>query len=76
VHPEERHRWSLGHEYSHFLTNRFRPEVSVMFGYERVPASERFAYAFAGAFLMPSNGLKLGFMSYRVFARERSPRRS
>jgi Zn-dependent peptidase ImmA (M78 family)/DNA-binding XRE family transcriptional regulator len=61
VHPEERQRWSLGHEYSHFLTNRFRPEVSVMFVYERVPASERFADAFAGAFLMPSNGLKRRF---------------
>jgi Zn-dependent peptidase ImmA (M78 family)/transcriptional regulator with XRE-family HTH domain len=61
VHPEERQRWSLGHEYSHFLTNRFRPEVSVMFAYERVPASERFADAFAGAFLMPSNGLKRRF---------------
>jgi Zn-dependent peptidase ImmA (M78 family)/DNA-binding XRE family transcriptional regulator len=61
VHPEERQRWSLGHEYSHFLTNRFRPEVSVMFIYERVPASERFADAFAGAFLMPSNGLKRRF---------------
>jgi Zn-dependent peptidase ImmA (M78 family)/DNA-binding XRE family transcriptional regulator len=61
VHPEERQRWSLGHEYSHFLTNRFRPEVSVMFVYERVPASERFADAFAGAFLMPSHGLKRRF---------------
>ncbi len=61
VHPEERQRWSLGHEYSQFLTDRFRPEVSVMFIYERVPASERFADAFAGAFLMPSNGLKRRF---------------
>ena len=61
MHPEERQRWSLGHEYSHFLTNRFRPEVSVMFVYERVPASERFADAFAGTFLMPSNGLKRRF---------------
>jgi Zn-dependent peptidase ImmA (M78 family)/DNA-binding XRE family transcriptional regulator len=61
VHPEERQRWSLGHEYSHFLTNRFRPEISVMFVYERVSTSERFADAFAGAFLMPSNGLKRRF---------------
>lgn len=61
AHPKERQRWSLGHEYSHFLTNRFRPEVSVMFVYERVPASERFADAFAGAFLMPSHGLKRRF---------------
>jgi Zn-dependent peptidase ImmA (M78 family)/transcriptional regulator with XRE-family HTH domain len=61
VHLEERQRWSLGHEYSHFLTNRFRPEVSGMFVYERLPASERFADAFAGAFLMLSNGLKHRF---------------
>jgi Zn-dependent peptidase ImmA (M78 family)/DNA-binding XRE family transcriptional regulator len=61
VHPEERQRWSQGHEYGHFLTNRFRPEVSVMFIYERVPASERFADTFAGAFLMPSDGLKRRF---------------
>jgi Zn-dependent peptidase ImmA (M78 family) len=61
VHPEERQRWSLGHEYSHFLTDRFRPEISVMFIYERVPASERFSNAFAGACLMPSNGLKRRF---------------
>jgi Zn-dependent peptidase ImmA (M78 family)/transcriptional regulator with XRE-family HTH domain len=61
MHPEERQRWSLGHEYGHFLTNRFRPEISVMFAYERVPASERFADAFAGAFLMPSHALKPRF---------------
>jgi Zn-dependent peptidase ImmA (M78 family)/transcriptional regulator with XRE-family HTH domain len=61
VHPEDRQRWSLGHEYSHFLTNRFRPEISVMLVYERVPASERFADTFAAAFLMPSNGLKRRF---------------
>jgi Zn-dependent peptidase ImmA (M78 family) len=61
VHPEDRQRWSLGREYSHFLTHRFRPEVSVMFVYERVPASERFADAFAGVFLMPSHGLKRRF---------------
>lgn len=58
AHPEERRRWSLAHEYGHFLTNRFRSEVSVMFAYERVPASERLGDAFAGVFLMPSLGLK------------------
>ena len=25
-HPEERRRWTLAHEYGHFLTSRFRPE--------------------------------------------------
>ena len=61
VHPEERQRWSLGHEYSHFLTDRFRPEISVMLIYERVPVFERFSDAFAGACPMPSNGLKRRF---------------
>lgn len=61
AHPEERQRWSLAHEYSHFLTNRFRLEVSGMFVYDRVPASARFADAFAGAFLVPTNGLKRRF---------------
>jgi Zn-dependent peptidase ImmA (M78 family)/transcriptional regulator with XRE-family HTH domain len=61
AHPEERRRWSLAHEYAHFLTRRFRPEVSVMFVYARVPASERFADAFAGAFLAPTNGLRRRF---------------
>ncbi|MBI3330027.1 MAG: ImmA/IrrE family metallo-endopeptidase [Nitrospinae bacterium] len=61
AHPAERRRWSLAHEYSHFLTSRFRPEVSVMLVYERLPASERFADAFAGVFLVPANGLRRRF---------------
>lgn len=60
-HPEERRRWSLTHEYGHFLTNRFRPEISILAAYDRVPASERFADAFAGSFLMPAAGLRRRF---------------
>jgi Zn-dependent peptidase ImmA (M78 family)/transcriptional regulator with XRE-family HTH domain len=56
-HPEERRRWSAAHEYGHFLTNRYRPDVSVMRTYRRVPESERFADSFARHFLMPSSGL-------------------
>ena len=29
-HPIERQLWSLAHEYWHFLTNRFRPEITVV----------------------------------------------
>jgi len=61
AHPEERRRWSLAHEYGHFLTNRFRPEVSVLLAYERTPASERLGDGFAGAFLMPTSGLRRKF---------------
>lgn len=61
AHPEERRRWSLAHEYGHFLTNRFRPEISIMFAYERTPASERLGDGFASAFLIPASGLRRKF---------------
>lgn len=60
-HPEERRRWSMAHEYGHFLTSRFHSEISMLGGYRRVPAHERFADAFAGCFLMPAAGLKRRF---------------
>jgi Zn-dependent peptidase ImmA (M78 family) len=58
AHPEERRRWSIAHEYGHFLTHRFQSEVSILMAYDRVPASERIADSFAGAFLMPATGLR------------------
>ena len=60
-HPEERRRWSMSHEYGHFLTSRFRPELTALGRGGRVPAPERFADAFAGALLMPSPGLRRRF---------------
>ena len=60
-HPEERRRWSMAHEYGHFLTSRFHSEISMLGGYRRVPAQERFADAFARCFLMPAVGLKRRF---------------
>jgi Zn-dependent peptidase ImmA (M78 family)/transcriptional regulator with XRE-family HTH domain len=57
-HPEERRRWSIAHEYGHFLTHRFQSEVSILMAYDRVPATERIADSFAGAFLMPATGLR------------------
>ena len=56
-HPEERRRWSMAHEYGHFLTSRFRSELTILGAFERVPASERFADAFARSMLMPAPGL-------------------
>ena len=59
AHPEERRRWTMAHEYAHFLTNRFRSEITMLGGaYERVPAHERFADAFARSMLMPETGLR------------------
>ena len=51
----------MAHEYAHFLTSRFRSEVSIIAMYDRVPVAERFADAFARSFLMPAAGLRRRF---------------
>lgn len=57
--PWERQRWSLAHEYAHFLTRRERPEITVVISeYQRVPTNERFADAFARHFLLPAQGVR------------------
>ena len=60
-HPAERQRWSMSHEYGHFLTNRFQSEISLLVSHRRVPATERFADAFARCLLMPAPGLQRRF---------------
>ena len=60
-HPAERRRWSMAHEYGHFLTNRFQSEVSLLGSQRRVPPTERFADAFARCLLMPAPGLRRRF---------------
>ncbi|MGH2531663.1 MAG: helix-turn-helix domain-containing protein [Thermomicrobiales bacterium] len=64
-HPEARRRWSAVHEYAHFLANRFKPEITILNLYKRVPESERFADAFARIFLMPAAGLSRRFEAIR-----------
>jgi Zn-dependent peptidase ImmA (M78 family) len=61
-HPAERRRASLAHEFGHFLTARHRPEVTFLGRFERRPAGERFAEAFARAFLMPASGLRRRYL--------------
>ncbi len=60
-HPEERRRWSMAHEYGHFLSGRYQAEVSHTGQALRKPPMERFADAFARYFLMPSAGLRRRF---------------
>lgn len=60
-HPQDRQRWSLAHEYGHFLTSRFRSEVSLLSGQGSSRAGERFADAFARCLLMPAAGLRRRF---------------
>ncbi|MDP9363046.1 MAG: helix-turn-helix domain-containing protein [Chloroflexota bacterium] len=64
-HPEERRRWTLVHDYAHFLTDRHRPDIAVLQGYRRVPEAERFADAFARFFLLPTSGLTRRFQAMR-----------
>ena len=69
-HPFERQRWSLAHEYAHFLAQRSLTEATILHGYRRVPASERFADGFAENFLMPSSGLQRRFQDVRRARRD------
>lgn len=64
-HPPERQRWTLAHEYAHFLVSRSQSEVTVLGGYKRSPTIERFADAFAENFLVPSAGIKRRFHDIR-----------
>ena len=61
-HPAERRRASLAHEAGHFLSARYRSEVTLEDRYERRPSGERFAEAFARAFLMPAAGLRRRYL--------------
>lgn len=64
-HPEVRRRWSLTHEYAHFLTDRERADISVLYSGKRMPREERLADAFAKHFLMPGAGLGRRFEAIR-----------
>ena len=60
-HREVRRRLSLAHEYAHFLTSRRQASVDFAKRYQRLPEGERFANAFAPAFLMPAVGISRRF---------------
>lgn len=60
-HPKERMRWTVAHEFGHFLHDRDKPGVDYLRTPIRKPASERFADAFAACFLMPEAGVKRKF---------------
>jgi Zn-dependent peptidase ImmA (M78 family)/DNA-binding XRE family transcriptional regulator len=64
-HPEERRRWSLAHDYGHFLTYRQKSTVFSDDAYQRKPESERLADDFATFFLMPTSGVMKRFNDMR-----------
>ncbi|MHB8946788.1 MAG: ImmA/IrrE family metallo-endopeptidase, partial [Bacillota bacterium] len=60
-HPAERNRWTMAHEYGHYLTSRFRADV-VPYAEQRLTSwAERTADSFARNFLMPSEGVNRRF---------------
>ena len=61
AHPKERRRWTIAHEYGHFLTERDKPGVDYLRPMQRKSESERFADSFAAAFLMPEAGVQRRF---------------
>ena len=61
LHPPERRRWTTVHEYGHFLFDRDKPGVDYLRPFLRKPENERFADAFAAAFLMPDAGVQRRF---------------
>jgi Zn-dependent peptidase ImmA (M78 family)/DNA-binding XRE family transcriptional regulator len=63
-HPPDRQRWTIAHEYGHFLTHRYQPEITVLRG-GSVPPHERFADAFARFFLMPASSLTRRFLALK-----------
>jgi Zn-dependent peptidase ImmA (M78 family)/DNA-binding XRE family transcriptional regulator len=65
-HPEERRRWSLAHDYAHFLVNRYRQRLFFEERYQRLPVSEQFADDFALYFLMPTSGITRRFNDIRA----------
>jgi len=60
-HPLDRMRWTVAHEYGHFLFDRNQPGVDYLNSPARKPYSERFADAFAANFLMPAEGIRHQF---------------
>lgn len=63
-HPAERQRWTLAHEYAHYMAHRDRAEVTRL-SYQRQPETEYFADAFGASFLMARSGLSRRFHEIR-----------
>ncbi|MFO7633931.1 MAG: XRE family transcriptional regulator [Caldilinea sp.] len=65
LHPEERRRWTLAHEYGHFLADRQRADALPEAGRRRTQ-DEHFADAFARNFLLPKSGVVRRFQHLRT----------
>jgi Zn-dependent peptidase ImmA (M78 family)/DNA-binding XRE family transcriptional regulator len=64
-HPHERRRWSLAHEFGHYLRDRESGDVLPAGALPRRDASERFADAVAEELLIPRAGVSRFFAQIR-----------
>ena len=60
-HPSGRRYGSVAHEYGHFLSTRYLPDVDLLDGAWGKSAAEQFADSFASNFLMPRSGVNRMF---------------
>ncbi|GAL87813.1 transcriptional regulator [Sporocytophaga myxococcoides] len=60
-HRRERRRWTIAHEYGHYLFDRDKPGIDLIKAPTRKSESEKFADSFAAALLMPATGVQQRF---------------
>jgi len=61
VHPAEKQRASIAHEYAHLIVDRYTAGIDYLTVSGRKPANERFAESFAMSFLMPASSVRFRF---------------
>ncbi len=61
VHPPEKQRASIAHEYAHLIADRHTAGIDYLTVPGRKPANERFAESFAMSFLMPASSVRFRF---------------
>ncbi|MGL6075561.1 MAG: helix-turn-helix domain-containing protein [Fimbriiglobus sp.] len=61
VHPAEKQRASISHEYAHLIVDRYTAGIDYLNHFGRKPANERFAESFAMSFLMPASSVRFRF---------------
>lgn len=61
VHPPEKQRASIAHEYAHLIVDRHTAGIDYLNILGRKPANERFAESFAMSFLMPASSVRFRF---------------
>jgi len=61
VHPAEKQRASISHEYAHLIVDRYTAGIDYLTNPGRKSANERFAESFAMSFLMPASSVRFRF---------------